>query len=330
MKLKINLVKNQVPEKIDLPKPILRKRKIILLSAVLLSVVLLLFPLVYFMRTIKKPTITPPKIVRKIKKPNKKEKKIANNFVIKHKKETKKQKETPKKQVKKVLTKPAKLTKKLFKEKEKTKENKRIEKIEKEVKNTPVFSIALEFENIPKKIEPQNQTEVKIPPLPEIFKIKPPKKKNKKRKTPPFYLVTIKTTRIRALQSFLKAKKIKYAKKSLIVNSGFRYDVYVGGFYSYPAVVEFAKALKEKKYNIYAIKNINLLYFVCIDRNIDTKKKEAYRKAWSRTRFKIIFIKKPQKTKIYTITFTTTNRSIIYALKRKGFYPIIKLVKNGA
>ena len=334
MKLKINLVKNQVPEQVDLPRPILRKRRIALFGAIILSVALLVLPLAYIFHTMKKPNIQLPQITKKTEKP-KESKKIARNLVVKRQKRVEKPKETPEEKKLEVAPSkpeksPNKVSSKKPTKKQKIAENKEIEEIKKEVKSKPVFSIALEFESIPKRIEVQNETEVKIPPLPDVFKIKPQKKKKRVKKTPPFYLVTIKTIHAKKLESFLRRKKIKYTKKSLIVKSGFRYDVYVGGFYSYPAVVQFAKALKEKKYNIYAIKNINLLYFVCIDRNIGLKKREAYYKAWSKTRFKIIFIKKPQKVKMYVFTFTTTSRSIIYSLKRMGFYPIIKLVKHGA
>ena len=330
MKLKINLIKNQVPEKVDLPKTILRRRRIALFSALILSIVLLSLPLAYILHTMKKANTSLSKIAKKTVKLREK-KKIAKHLIVKQKRRVEKPKKvSQQKKPEKVHPLPEKINSNRLTKQEKIKVNKKIEEIKKEVKREPVFSISLEFKDIPEKVEKQNETEVKIPPLPEIFKVKQPKKKRKLQKTPPFYLVTIKTLNARKLENFLKKKKIRYTKKSMIVNNGFKYDVYVGGFYSYPAIVEFAKALKRKKYHIYAIKNIDLLYFVCIDKNISSKKKDAYYKAWSKTHFKIIFTKKPQKLKIYIFTFTTTKRSIIYSLKRRGFYPIIKVVKHGA
>jgi len=177
----------------------------------------------------------------------------------------------------------------------------------------------------------QNETNEYIPPLPKIFKPKTEKRKIvKKKKTPPFYLIKIRTTRFKALEHLLKSKGIKYGKKQFMIKKGYIYDVYVGGFYSYPQTIEFAKALKKRGYKIYSIDNIKLLYFVCIDKNISENKKEAYEAAWHKTKFRILFIKKPKLVKIFIFTFATANKPIINTLKKSGFYPIIKQIKNGA
>jgi len=317
--IEINLIKNQVPESVDIPKKLLKKRKFTRLSALLLAIVVSLSIAFYFLKSIKnrvttEKTVSPKvRITKESKTPNIKEQKIAN----KNTEEKKERHVKLKKNKQKIGT-------------SNTNNQKQVEKIEKAIENEPIFTIALQFESIPKKKTVENVS-VQLPPLPEAFLAKQKKnKKVKKKKTSPFYLVKLKTTNPKRVSKILKNMGIKYSKKRIKTKEYSLYDVYVGGFYSYPQLIMFSKALKLKGYKIYSFKNINLLYYVCIDTGVNEEKMIAYKKAWSKTKFKILFLKRSIPKYVTVFTFTTANRNIINSLKKRGFYPIIRRVKNGA
>lgn len=317
--IEINLIKNQVPESVDIPKKLLKKRKFTYLSALLLAIVVSFSIAFYFVRSFKnkitlEKTVSPKiHIVKESKTQNVEKQKIAAKSA-----EEKKEKHAPLKENKQRVV------------ASNTNSQKQIEKIKKIAENEPIFTIALQFESIPEKKAVENKT-AQLPPLPETFLAKQKKnKKAKKKKTPPFYFVKLKTTNPKQVSRILKNMGIKYSKKRIKAKEYSLYDVYVGGFYSYPQLIMFAKALKLKGYKIYSFKNINLLYYVCIDKGVNKEKMLAYKSAWSKTRFKILFSKKSVSKYVTIFTFTTANNNVINALKKKGLYPIIRRIKNGA
>ncbi len=308
--ININLIRNQVPEEADIPRKLLKKRKIIFISIIISLSVLLITPLIF----IKQPLInlltlkTQPKI---LVQQHVNRKKIIN-------KKTKNTNLSSKKQTIRKKNQPG-IPKKV-----------KVENIEKEIKNKPIFSIDLEFE----KISTKKTTKIsnnKLPSLPFVFTKKQNKKTLKKpKKNLPIYFAKIVTKNPKRVRKILKSLGIKFSRKRIKVKSAYTYDIYVGGFYSYPQTLEFTKALKLKGYRVYSIKNLNLLYFVCIDKNVNNKKMLAYKRTWGKTKFRTIFIKNKLESYKTIFTFTTPNVSVINALKKRGVYIIIRAIRNGA
>ncbi len=314
--ISINLIKNQVPEEADIPRKLLKRRKFIYIFIVISLSVILVVPLIFIKQSLMNLLsfkMTTKVLVQKqhtegngLIKKVKKEKKV-ENVNLSRKKQVIEEKKKP------VVSKKEK-----------------VENIEKEAKNQPIFSIALEFENIPKK-ETTKEINNKLPPLPPVFTKKQNKETSKKtKKNPPIYFAKIVTRNPKRVAKILTRLGIKFSKKQVEVKSSYTYDIYVGGFYNYPKTLAFAKALRLKGYKIYSIKNLNLLYYVCIDKNVSKKKMLAYKQAWGKTKFRSVFIKNELKIHKTIFTFTTPNKSIINALKKRGVYPIIKAIKNGA
>ncbi len=197
----------------------------------------------------------------------------------------------------------------------------------------PVFSVQITLENIPKPIKKQQLS------TPEPAFLKPhilPKKqtakkvrKPKKRKVPA-YRVIVTTTNVAELKQLLSKMGITaYSYKRVVVKRYNTYDIYVGGFDSYPALVEFAKALKKKGYRIYGAANFNLLFYVCIDRNVSEELKKRYLLVWSHTPFKIVTKQHTHAVYAYRFVFVT-NANNVKLLKKRGYYPIIRKVDRGA
>ncbi len=309
--IKLNLIKHNLPEKIDIPEKYKKTKKIALGVALALIAIFLIigsYQTLKLFKKVKKIPIVKPKIEKHIVK--------KKAIIPKHK---------PSKHAKTQKTQPEENKK--SKKEQKTKKEE-VEKLIKKSESAPIFSIEVAFTTIPKKPEPDNTTKL-LPPLPAQFTIKQPKPKPKQ-KPLPIYAVTIKTSNPSVAIRILKSNKIEYKLSKKAIIKGFVYDVYVGGLTSYNATLKFAKALKARGYNVYAITNINLLYYCLIDKSIDSRKKIAYKKAWSKTVFKIIFKAKPKKSFIWYIRFSTPSKAIIKTLKKYGYYPIIKTVKNGA
>ena len=315
--ISINLIKNQVPEEVDIPKKLLKRRKIIYISIVISLSVILVIPLIFIKQSLMNllSLKMPTKVL--VQKQHVKENKLIKIKKVKKEKKVKNTNLNSKAQVTKKKSQP------VISNKEKVKN------IEKEVKNKPIFSIALEFENIPKK-EKTKEINNELPPLPPVFKKQHKETPKKTKKNPPIYFAKIVTRNPKRVAKILASLGIKFSKKQIEVKSSYTYDIYVGGFYSYPQTLAFAKALRLKGYKVYSIKNINLLYYVCIDKNVSKRKMLAYKQAWGKTKFRSVFIKNELKIHKTIFTFTTPNISLINALKKRRVYPIIKTIKNGA
>ena len=316
--ININLKKTQVPTEIDIPKKYKRPKFLIVAVAIFITILILLSASIYILKQKTKTQTTKQKqTIHKIQTPKEKPE-------IKEEKKVKETENKPQqKQHGAIKHKPEHTQqKKPRKEEKNNAEN--IAKLSQEA----IFKINLNFENVPLKKSTNNDNFT--PPLPEQLKVKKkPKKKPKQKST--IYEITIRTTRIKKLKSILHTFNIKEFKQSSKPISTIKlYDVYVGGFYNYSKILEFSKVLKRKGYRVYTIKNIKSLYFVLIDKNINEAKRIAYQKAWSRTPFKIYF-KSKKKTKLqYTVQFASPSKELIKTLKKNGFYPIIKPIRNGA
>ena len=318
--INIDLKKTQVPTEIDIPKKYKRPKFLIVAVAIFITILILLFVSIYILKQKTKTQTTKQKqTIHKIQTPKEKPE-------IKEEKKVKETENKPQqKQHETIKHKPEHPQQKRPRKEEKEKNNaENIAKLSQEA----IFKINLNFENVPLKKSTNNDNFT--PPLPEQLKVKKkPKKKPKQKST--IYEITIRTTRIKKLKSILHTFNIKEFKQSSKPISTIKlYDVYVGGFYNYSKILEFSKVLKRKGYKVYAIKNIKSLYFVLIDKNINEAKRIAYQKAWSRTPFKIYF-KSKKKTKLqYTVKFASPSKELIKTLKKNGFYPIIKPIRNGA
>jgi len=53
--IKINLLKNQVPTKVDLPREVRKKKKFVLVSFIAIAAIVLVIPTVYFYNLLKRP-----------------------------------------------------------------------------------------------------------------------------------------------------------------------------------------------------------------------------------------------------------------------------------
>ncbi|AEA34296.1 hypothetical protein [Hippea maritima] len=300
--IRLNLIKNQLPIEIDLPKSIKNRQKAFI-AAVGLSILILLAPAAYYIfKLIKTTNKQPEKVTLKVEKPGKKEAKTKPPISLQQKKSK------PKKEVqtkKAVNFKPLK---------------------------GALFKIEIALEDIPKNSF-SNQTTTALPPLPPSLKPLPPKQKidNKtKQNKSQIYEVKIKTPYKTKLQNLLNKLGIHYTTKSFKKNSKTIYDVYIGGLYSYPDVLKFAKILKSKGYRVYSITNLNLLFYVCVDKKVNKKKAVAYQQAWAKTSFKLILKKRTTQKTYYEFSFATEDKNIIKTLKKNGFWPIIRQIKNGA
>ncbi|WP_026939628.1 hypothetical protein [Hippea alviniae] len=309
--ININLKKSQVPSEIDIPRKY-KKPKIVVFIGIIIGITIVILAVsVYLLKSITEKPIPTTHIATHKEKPIHKEEIKKQEIKLKHKPAIKHQQ----------ITKKEKTTKKQTKVSVKEIQEKQQEAI---------FKISLNFENLPKRSSIK-QKEAYTPPLPPQLKPKEKPKKKTEQSKSVIYEITVKTTRMDRLKSILNSFGISEFKVSSKPVSTIKlYDVYVGGFYSYPKILEFAKVLKKKGYKVYAIKNINLLYFALIDKNIDKTKKIAYAKAWSKTPFKLYFKPKRKTKLIYTVKFASPNTQLIKTLKKSGFYPIIKPIKNGA
>lgn len=315
--ININLKKNQVPTQIDIPKKY-RKPSIIFIFTISVFLIGIVGITIYYLLFLSSPKHII--ITNNLPEKNVQIKKIT---LLKTKKNHKLsiQKENPQK----------------ISIKQKPKNTyKTIQPKEKQFKNPihinsqqAIFKIALTFE----KIQPQTKTSTPplSTPLPKQLSPTPPKKEKKVNNPSVIYQITVKTKNIFLLKKILD--KFNVQKVSIIskpISTEVLYNVYVGGFYSYPKILKFAKVLKSKGYKTYGIKNINLKYYVLIDKLISIAKKRAYQKAWSATPYNIFFKKIKIKKLLYIARFVSPDYHLIKVLKKRGFSTIIKKIENGA
>ena len=213
------------------------------------------------------------------------------------------------------------------------KTDKKDKKIIKELENQdiPVFSLNIQLEDISKPDNKSTAAEEKKLPVINASLTNSKRCLKKQRSNEKVVLtVKVETNRFTKLKNMLKNMNIKYVTEKVIYKKVCRYDIFVGGFDSYSSIVKFSRDLKAKGYNIYKIVNLDLLFYVCIDRNVKEEKKVRYMDVWSKTTFKIIAKKHKKVYYRYKFTFDASQKDI-NLLKKNGYYPIIlSQAKNGA
>ncbi len=335
--IKINLIKTQVPTKIDLPK---KKKSPTLIIKLVLSAFfafVLLIVGVYFVFIkgsekieVKKPSGYAPKsnltnrVVKEknnqsVVKINKKQAGSKNKKVV-LKREKKKQVTAtkPVSTVKRKINKPKKAVLK--------KEKKVVENIKNRV--FPVFSLNIKLSNIPKPIKKKsiqnslyNEIIADNSSLDNTSSTAKRGVASKKQTNNQLY-VKIRTKSLFLLKKYLGKMKIEYKVKKQVYRTIKTYDIFVGGFDSYPKLAKFALDLKSKGYVVYKVVNMNLLFYVCIDKNVSESMKNRYVAVWSKTPFRIVTLKHKKTEYIYVFTFKC-NKKQFKLLKKRGYYPII-------
>ncbi len=336
--IKINLIKTQVPTEIDLPKRKRNPKFIVKLLLAILAIVVLLIVGIYFVfiKGSEKIVVKEPKVhivhKRLTKEIVKAKKKV--EFVKKSTESLKEKKNiiVKEKKTQTLLKKRAIAENKKLQEQKKRLENK---KIMERLKKMPaaVFSLNIKLSKIPKPIKKQTtQNSLYNEIVADNFGFDNTSKKTNvtKQNGEALFSVKVRTKSPLLLKKYLKKMKIKYKIKKEVYRILKTYDIFVGGFDSYPKLAKFAVDLKSKGYSIYKITNINLLFYICIDESVNEKMKEKYIAVWSKTPFKII-TKEHKKTRyIYIFNFKCSKKQF-NLLKKRGFYPIIlSKVKSGA
>ncbi len=306
--IEINLVRNNIPKKLDVPG-----RRSVLLYIFTGVFLLMLFIVGYVLFSTSPPQVKPVELhvkhsVREAEK-NGSRSKVKPNPV--KKKSVVNEKLSSERHRKVTYVK-----RKKEKEKEKEEKNKTLTvrvHVEKKVGNNKpllLFVISVPLEKM--KRGNVGVEKLALPPPPEVVKVK-----------------VIGVPNAERLKAILKSKGVSFTVKSYVLKKLSYYDVYVGGFGDYKTTVEFERALRKKGYNIYAVKNISLLYYVCIAHRVPEAVKNRYVELWRKTRFKVIAINVFSKT-VYGYTFRfEIPLSFIKFLKSKGYSPII-IKGNGA
>ncbi len=303
--ININLVKNNVPIRIDLPR---RKKSHRFLTYWFLSAVCSIFIITVIVYSVyKKETNTAKKVS------NKQEVTVEHKVTALHNK----------------VSVDKKVSLKKIQHQAKTRNMKIIKRIEKH--DMPVFSLNIQLEDIP---EPDNKKTVadreKLPSINVSLAGSKAdlEKQHLDKKTMLF--VKVETDKFTKLKSMLKDMNIKYSAKRIVYKKSYRYDIFVGGFDSYSSTVKFSRDLRTRGYNIYKIVNLNLLFYVCIDKGVNEKRKMRYIDVWSKTPFKIITKRHGKVYYRYRFIFNAMQKDI-NLLKKDGYYPIIlPQTKNGA
>ncbi len=335
--IKINLIKTQVPTKIDLPKKKKSPKFIIKLALSTFLAFVLLVVGVYFVFIkgserieVKKPLGYAPKsnLTNRVVKESSNQKvvKINKNQVNSENKKAVSEKEkkktvaavNPAKSVNSKKNKPKKTVLK--------KEKKVVENIKNRV--FPVFSLNIKLSDIPKPIKKNNvqnslYNEI-IADNSSLDNLSTNAKKgviSKKQANNELY-VKVRTKSLFLLKKYLGRMKIKYKVIKEIYRILKTYDIFVGGFDSYPKLAKFALDLKSKGYVVYKVVNMNLLFYVCIDKNVSESMKNRYIAVWSKTPFRIIAVEHKKTEYIYVFKFRC-NKKQFKLLKKRGYYPII-------
>jgi len=335
--IKINLIKTQVPTQIDLPKKKKSPKLIIKLVLSTLFVFIVLVVGVYFIFIkgsekieVKKPLgyVTESRVTNRVVKTNNNQKVVKIN---KNKTGAENKKATAKKEKKKeaAAAKSISSTKKMINKPEKA-ISKKEKKIVENIKNRifPVFSLNIKLSDIPKPIKKKNiqnslYNEI-IADNSSLDNASTTEKKeavSKKQANRELY-VKVKTRSLFLLKKYLGKMKIKYKVKKEVYKTLKTYDIFVGGFDSYPKLAKFALDLKSKGYVVYKVVNMNLLFYVCIDRNVSESVKNRYVTVWSKTPFRIVAVKHKKTKYIYVFTFRCDKKQF-KLLKKRGYYPII-------
>ena len=192
------------------------------------------------------------------------------------------------------------------------------------ISNKPIFSFNVALSDTAAK--PVKKREHTMPVLMSKRINKQQKDNRTTKATKKLYNVIIITkhhTQTNRLKTLLNARNIssKTVKKAYMTKTF--YDVYVGGLDSYNETMKFKKALIKKGYHIYSIKNINLLYYINIAEHINKSLKNKYMALWSNTGFKIVAYKYTKKFYRYN-TVCKLDKNFINSLKKQGYFIKIK------
>lgn len=293
----INLIHNQIPNEIDIPRSKSNYKRLLLISLFSLFSLMLLFFVFYSStlhylknKTNSIKTISNEKI-SKIAKPS--HKKIEKKLKIKVDKSKKMQVKTSE------ANQP---------------DGQRL------ISNKPAFSVNVALSNM--AVKTVKKMEHTTPVVVSAVVSKQPENNKTTKIRKKLYNVTIITKchkQTNKLKKLLNDRNItsKTAKKKY--SSYTLYDVYVGGLSSYDETIKFKKALIKKEYHIYSIKNIDLLYYINIAKNINESLKNRYMALWKNTGFKIVLSKHTKKSYRYE-TECRLDKNLINLLKKRGYF----------
>ncbi len=342
--IEVNLLKTQVPTYIDLPKKKRSVKTFIVIFALSLVATVLIIVVIYFVFIKKSERIVVEKPLKHpmhntVTHKNIKNIKTVTKEITLSKSNEKKEKthaiENKNEKSKQTVATKDNVTRKNKNKKRVKPEEKR--KILKRLKKTvtPVFSLNIKLKTIPKPIKKAPAKNI----LPKGIFFDNESLNNARTNTKKPVLsskdnatvgVEIRTRSVFLLKKYLNGMKIKYTVKKRVYKVLRTYDIYVGGLDSYPKIVKFAYDLKSKGYTVLKVTNINLLFYVCIDKGVSKKVKDKYVNVWSKTPFRILTIEHKKKRYIYIFRFRCFKKQF-NLLKKKGYYPIIlKPAKNGA
>ncbi len=316
--IQINLVKTQLPSEIDIPKKNLKIFRYGILPIVFVSafLVILIIVAVYYIFSSK---------LKPENKDNLSKRAIvsADNRTVKHK----------------TIIETGKKIKNTNPSKSQIKQNNENKKFLEALKNKKevAFSIDIQLATIPNKVTDNNNTSGNgLDNQTALYQSiisqdnnTAKKKKLPEKKIDTLHYVTVSTSNVKKLKTFLNGHKIKYRLIKYKKSSVAYYDIFAGGFNSYSALMKFYRALEKRGYKIYDIQNISLLYYVCIDKGVTKSKKNLYLKIWKKTPFKIITKAHFKNIYGYKVTFKADSKTI-NRLKKLKFSPIIVSIQNGA
>lgn len=294
--ININLVHNQIPNEIDIPKSKDGYKRLTLISIFSLFSLILLFYIFYSFtahylkyKTNSIKTMSAEKISKTAKIASKTQTKPKANIVKRDKI-------------------PAKI--------DKVKQP----SINNTMNSKPIFSFNVALNNMAEKPIKREKQKNHVPKSYKIDKQKKSSRIIEAQKK--IYSITI-ITRCRAqtnrLKKLLNSKNIISKTTKKLYRSKILYDVYVGGLSSYDETMKFKKALIEKGYSVFSIKNINLFYYLNIAKNIDESLKNSYMAIWNKTEFKIILYKHIKKSYHYE-TICRLDQDFINILKKRNYF----------
>ncbi|MGC9258285.1 hypothetical protein [Desulfurella sp.] len=121
---------------------------------------------------------------------------------------------------------------------------------------------------------------------------------------------------LKNLKSILDQKQINFTLKK-IENPKYYYNVYVGGL-ERSGFSDFKRAIKEKGYNVIGIKILNGKYYVNLGK-MNESEKNNFLSAWKNLGFDILVDKQKEiSNKDYEVNFACS-RDVFEELKQKGF-----------
>lgn len=131
-----------------------------------------------------------------------------------------------------------------------------------------------------------------------------------------FCFVICSSDSLKNLKSILKKKQISFTAEQ-IGNPKYSYIVYVGGLEK-SEFLDFKRAIKEKGYNVVSIKILNGKYYADLGK-MDESEKNNFLSAWKNLGFEIVIDKRQElSNKKYEVRFSCT-KDFFEELNHKGF-----------